>query len=102
MRVLVAQVGGSSLRMKAIVCPSGEKCGEVSAALVAQSLRIFPLATSTSEMSAVGQSLAAVDFEWQKTMVLPSGDQSKPLAVSPKILWSPGVNSLGGRLPSAF
>ncbi len=70
------QRGGSSVTMYASVRPSGEKRGEVSAAPVAAKGRTVPVATSTKEMLAVGQSSATGRAVCETAMVFPSGDQS--------------------------
>src|ERR1051326_5026170 len=75
--------------------------GDVSAAAVCTRGFISPLATSTSERSALGQSSGLGLRVCEKTMVLPFGDQSngqRPVrAPSPGRLSLPFVNSLGSR-----
>jgi hypothetical protein len=60
--LLCAQRTGTSLATNAIFVPSGENCGEISAAGVFTRTVIFPLATSISEMSEVVQLSATGDF----------------------------------------
>src|SRR5437764_3587578 len=93
-RLSPPQVGGLSLRRNAITAPSGEYFGAVSAAPEFASGRTLPVATSTREMSAVGQSLVPGDFAWLNAMVRPAGCQSNPSAAT---LRSAGDSTVAGR-----
>ena len=96
-----AQLGGASLAVKAIDCPSGEKTGEVSAASEETSFRTSPDVTSIKEMSALGQSLTLGVGWWEKARVFPSGDQLNPPAPNgPPALSSLEVSFRTVRSPS--
>src|SRR5256885_502295 len=79
-RNVSAYVAGASETVTAIQRPSGDHAGPPSAAGVATSGRVRPVATSTIDTSARTQSSPAGEGECEKAITAPSGDQSGALA----------------------
>src|SRR5262249_23002330 len=102
-RICRLQVAGTLLTEQARYLPSGENTGLASAASVAGRGRSVPVATVTSQTSAVGQSSGRDDLSRVKAICLPSGDQLKlPTAVRPEPTWkSAPVSLVTGYLPPA-
>src|SRR5438309_648447 len=80
-----AYVAGASETVTATQRPSGDHAGPPSAAGVATSGRVLPVATSTTDTSARTQSSPAGEGECEKAIAAPSGDQSNagPLIPAP-------------------
>src|SRR2546422_10670810 len=97
-RNVSAYVAGASETVTAIERPSGDHAGPPSAAGVATSGRVLPVATSTTDTSARTQSSPDGEGECEKAIAAPSGDQSNagpliPAPVCPPTCTSCGVSS---------
>src|SRR3989442_3414775 len=106
-RNVSAYVAGVSETVTATQRPSGDHAGPPSAAGVATSGRVLPVATSTTDTSARTQSSPAGEGECEKAIAEPSGDQSNaapliPAPTCPPTCTSCGVSSRGrGTVPAA-
>src|SRR5438128_9326 len=79
-RNVSAYVAGASETVTATQRPSGDHAAPPSAAGVATSGRVLPVATSTTDTSARTQSSPAGEGECEEAIAAPSGDQSRALA----------------------
>src|SRR2546426_468877 len=97
-RNVSAYVAGASETVTATQRPSGDHAAPPSAAGVATSDRVLPVATSTTDTSARTQSSPDGEGECEKAIAAPSGDQSNagpliPAPTCPPTCTSCGVSS---------
>src|SRR5205809_2445 len=100
-RNVSAYVTGASETVTATQRPSGDHAGPPSAAGVATSDRVLPVATSTTDTSARTQSSPAGEGECEKAIAAPSGAESNAGPLIPAPTFPPTWTSCGVSTRSA-